>query len=639
MKVLFLSLSFLFSLFTVAQLDKKLKKVIGLKDLVELEATDNYKWTPEGNVIFYPSNTLKDDTTGASNEGEFLMFQDDIVNQKGELFKIFRLSWVSNMEYNYFMKWIQDSLTLESVYANDDPTGNNAIDEELIGEMLIHPNVYYDSVNLYWNEFDPSQPFINRGLFDLKWEMKGIRDEQIIPLINDLYVYPHERFYSAKVFDERKFWYSYSKNLLDAIYAAPYRNIWASNSSYPFDFYYNLGNHYSNAESCKYYPVIGLTGRQIKAFLHYKEKYLQKELNEKGYNYRVHLSLPTEEEIKLADTSDCDCKMTYLIDSVDMTKHWQITNEDYWEFLIWVQDSVIMERIYFGKNPATGKYLFDHEDVLDMLDYEDVYYDEANLSWREMDPSDRFRNREKFFFNYNGSWKKRIEPQQYASLIQDLYNNQNEVLNDKGNINYRDFKIEHYFYKYYWQDLGRKSQLGELVWDDKTKLYDVANPWYGKDLNFDSNEKIQRANSGMRAHSDLSDFIIVESINLYPGAECEICNKNWAYKNDAFNLADYEYIEFCPTCSSGYKENIKAYDFWTNPEALVKDINYAQALAYYNWKYHNGKAEMDDPLYDDLVPSKEEFDKIQKGEKVYTKSQKLDFPDPWFRYVIHFYPK
>lgn len=116
---------------------------------------------------------------------------------------------ITNNEWREFVHWVRDSIMLEKIYLNTDPTGDNAIDEELIGDMLDHPDFYYDEVNFTWQEFDPSQPFVNRQLFPLSWETRGITEEEIKPLIADMYYKPNERWGGAKQIDVRKLIYKY----------------------------------------------------------------------------------------------------------------------------------------------------------------------------------------------------------------------------------------------------------------------------------------------------------------------------------------------------------------------------------------------------------------------------------------------
>jgi hypothetical protein len=624
------------SFISFSQADKKLKKLIG-KHFVELAPTDNYSWKPEGEIIFYDSKTTKGDTTGASNKGEFLMFRDDIISQSGEAFKMFRPGFVTNYEYEKFVIWVRDSTMLEHVYLNTDPTGNDAIDEYDLAYMLDFDDMYYSEVNQAWQEFDPSQPFINRELFNLSWRMKGIKDNQIIPLISDMYLRPDERFYDFKDWDERKFFYGkYGSG--KEVPIAPDRDVWAQKSEYPYDLYYNLANYYSREDESNGYPVIGLTGTQIEAFLDHEEIKLQKKLNEAEFPYTVHLSLPTEEEIKLGDTSDCDCKMTFLLESMDMTEQWQITNEEYWEFLLSVQDSILRENIYYNTDP-TGKNAIEDEDIGEMLNHGDVYYDEVNLSWQEFDPSQPYINRGLFPMSQSFNWKKTITPAQYVPIFENFFQHPEKMDTIKGNVDHKDFKFEEYTYKYYWEDLGRRSKTGELVWNTSKERYDAKDVWNGKGVDLDQ-KSLPGFESGIRTHANLRDFILEEYVSVYPGINCTACNWNCMHEHgEELNFEEQQ--EVCDKCPLDWNENAKPYDFWTQPEELIQDLTYYQAMAYYNWKYHrNTRSSKSETRYhDDLVPTKEQFEKVQKGESFVLDEQKLEFPDPWFRYVIHFYPK
>ena len=136
---------------------KKLEKILGYK-IIKLDVGEKYEWEPSGNITFHEYVSIDKDTSGASNNLEYLMFRDQIVNEEGELFKLVRSPWVTNSDWWDYILWVEDSIFREIIYVNE----QNDISETIIGEMLVHPEVYYDSVNLIWTEFDESQPFINR---------------------------------------------------------------------------------------------------------------------------------------------------------------------------------------------------------------------------------------------------------------------------------------------------------------------------------------------------------------------------------------------------------------------------------------------------------------------------------------------
>jgi sulfatase modifying factor 1 len=52
-------------------------------------------------------------------------------------------------------------------------------------------------------------PYENRELFAFSWKVRGIKDEQIIPLISDMYLRPNERFYKRREIDTRKLKFRY----------------------------------------------------------------------------------------------------------------------------------------------------------------------------------------------------------------------------------------------------------------------------------------------------------------------------------------------------------------------------------------------------------------------------------------------
>ena len=95
----------------------------------------------------------------------------------------------------------------------------------------------------------------------------------------------------------------------------------------------------------------------------------------------------------------------------------------------------------------------------------------------------------------------------------------------------------------------------------------------------------------------------------------------------------------CGRCKEGWDNAIPDYDFWSEPDQLIQTINYEQALAYYNWKYHRTPSVHKSKYINDLVPSNTQFKKVQAGESVVLPRTEIPYPSPVFRYVIHFFPK
>lgn len=617
--------------------NKKLLKMF--KDgFVLMEASQNYPLCPSADNTFYPSKTLKGDTTGVSNKNEYIMFRDSMSFRNGELFKFFKKSYVTQGEYFEFMDWVTDSIFRELIYVNANPTGNNSISDELIGEMLDHPKVYYDEVNQYWTEFDPSQPYINRGLFpfdfDFDWR-KRISYANYWPLIQFLYLTPYERFYDAYDLDPRKLNY-----LLQGVGRKGYKDylgfestavnisydtdIWAQQSNHPFDIYYNFSRYYDKGYFY-YHEMAGLLGTQIKAYLNFLEVKYQKMIDDKKLPYLVKISLPTEEELKI---HDCGCDSTWSFvfhDDVDLTEQWQITNKEYEEFLNWVEDSISRELIY-----RDDQRLLSLEDKGQMLNYEEIYYDEASLSWNEFDPADIFQNRNRNYFNYEFDWKSKLDASKISKLIEPLYEN-------------GSFIKTKYYYKYHWIDHQKRGDYSNLQWEtEKRKTKDGFTEVEIMNCQDDNKpcRKLDLSNGVMR-HENIGQYKVQEVVSLYPGINCRDHNIQclWEVGPAHYDGSD---DDSCDRCKDPNPAGLKAYDFQSNPEALIKDITYYQALAYYHWKYQRKPVDYkkEDPLLRDLVPSQEEFEKVQlKGEKMVKKNLAVDYPTPLFRYVIHVFKK
>jgi hypothetical protein len=320
---------------------------------------------------------------------------------------------------------------------------------------------------------------------------------------------------------------------------------------------------------------------------------------------------------------------------IDMTEHWRITNEEYWDFCEWVQDSIMLEYIYRNDDP-THNNLIEDEDIADLLDHDDIYYDEVNLSWQEFDPSQPFINRSDWNFKWDGKWKdKSIKESQYAPLVKSLFIDSNFM--KKGDFDRDLFRKEKMVYRYTWRDLNRKSKLGELEWDDKRGYYYAlsGDGWSTKDLDLGQPE-YSTINSGVRRHSRYSDFLVSEDVFIYPGVICKWHNDNCIHEHGD----EGRKIDACQICDEKTLKNALHHDFQTQPEATVKNITYDQAKAYYFWRSHqlNPKTKMVQVDFD-LIPSEEEFNKVQSGEEIILLPRQIPLPDPVFRYVIHFYEK
>jgi formylglycine-generating enzyme required for sulfatase activity len=176
---------------------------------------------PQG-MVYIPSGSY---TMGQSDEDVPFLHQS-----RSKVVSIFALymdnTEITNNEWRQFVYWVKDSIILERVYAGsqnlnvDGTVVKDEIDPEALSEMLVHDDVYYDESSSEWmvweEQYDPSNissdptaPSYHRENFNLSWSMRGIRDEQIIPLISDLYLSPSERWYKRKEIDVRQLNFRY----------------------------------------------------------------------------------------------------------------------------------------------------------------------------------------------------------------------------------------------------------------------------------------------------------------------------------------------------------------------------------------------------------------------------------------------
>ena len=231
---------------------------------------------------------------------------------------------ITNAEYREFVDWVKDSIFREKIYVNTDPTGNDEIEEEVIAEMLIHPDVYFDEEEGEWVDFDPSDHEKNRALFhfdyDFDWR-KEIKGNQYIPLISDMYLRPNERWYKRREYDVSKLVYRFEtvdyqraamRHTEDLPIAPGSLLIENTVSVYPdttswldIDWITLINpmiNMYFWHPAYDNFPVVGLSFVQVQAYIHWKEQQLEKEFPELMEYYQ--LSLPNTQEVEWAINSN-----------------------------------------------------------------------------------------------------------------------------------------------------------------------------------------------------------------------------------------------------------------------------------------------------------------------------------------------
>ena len=466
--------------------------------------------------------------------------------------------------------------------------------------------------------------------YDFDWRKK-FDSKKYIPLIVDLYTRPNERFWRQNPLDERKFNVRLNYGKINGQAALPlgftddYINVskdehaWAGESQHPFDLRYNLAHYYGKSAHFLDEPVLGLLGTQAHAYMIFLEEKYQQQINDLNLPYKVKVSLPTQHELNENGVYPKE-KLSFSTEGRDLTSQWQITNSEYKEFMDFVIDSIKREQIYYNA--------YKHVDEIEwakMLAYKKVYFDEFELNWTPFDVAHPDENRAIFNLNYDYNWSKRLSDEAINALLEKLYQN--------------DSLIKHkILYTYYWVDHHEKSKLGDLEW----KTYG-ENQWSTYECTdfYKACRDLEMSN-GVRRHEDNSRFIIKEELMVYPGYDCRTCN----YKcevlcqgNPDHQDENGNYID-CGRCQEGEQfKKVAEYDFDSKPDELIQNITYHQALAYYNWKYQkdNVFSDDEDAIYEDLVPSEEEFKRAQSGEKMIIPAQQIAYPTPVFRYVVHLF--
>ncbi|MFT5778354.1 MAG: hypothetical protein ACI837_001310, partial [Crocinitomicaceae bacterium] len=526
------------------------------------------------------STTTLGDTTGINVNGEYVLFRSPLnAVSKEEEAKILSAHPVTVWQYEQFQIDVRDSIATELIYSRL--------------EMDEDANDFINWTDPYTNEFgetmdfDPNSRGENGRFFSFNRDRTFYYgDPDLIPCINDMYLPAFERFYGQKEFDKRKWNYVYKESLVpnsplvrNSVNVINDDFIWARQAKDNNDAFGILGQLYS--KGLKGNPVIGLIGSQAAAYCHWKEEQLQEEFDRKKLPYTVVVTLPTSDDVSAAHELH-----DFVIKARDYSNQWRISNDEYDHFIGVVQDSIIRE------------YLYDHleepDDASYYLDWDDIYFDEPGMEWKEYDPTPRSRVRDLFPLNYDA--KIDMKNDEVRKLVDECY----------GKI-----KKNPTFVYYQYLSMNR-SVFGEFEEsspekDDECmnmKLKPQSDESGGVPLGYDVS--LGRCNStgqssGVRGHKDLSKFIERHEVSLE---------------------RLYEHRVVPP-----------------NELDLALDVSYEQALAFYHWLYPIRTFSDDDDWQNFVYPSEEQYELILAGKSVVVPEKVIDYPSPVFRYVVHVYGK
>jgi len=574
------------------------KEIVGTI-LINKKSTLNYDYlkNPEKKVKFHKSTTFLNDTTSVSFNNEYLDIRP--INYKNNPTIYLKKDYVTNYDWNLFRQFVIDSIArriLGSEFPDDFliPTYNDefGVNDEKDWTLNWKTNFRYLSMNP------------ERG-----------DNHEYAPLLNGLFFPPNERCPGKKEFDSRKYFFEYSKNnnsykydIKEVINIYRDSTLWINNKDYNnlFNLEDAIVTTYNSHDYFKNYPVTGINAEQAKAYLAWRQKTHQKELDSKSFPIKVVYCLPTYNELKNIESP----KKLLSINEFGLS-NWAISNKEYKEFVIYTIDS-IARRIISTEYP----------DYFLVVTYDGELEEQDESEW---------------LLNY----QTKISIEEYVNgNIENVY--YEEILNS---FNYKnpDFpkylNLEHYFYDFKTASIIGDFEVSEILVGgnyncDKKFISCKGKSKMGKPLTKDlmlGYTNSECYNNDVRSHNDRSRFIIKEIINIYPGIK---------YKSNILCGGLDENRELIP-CEDNLDEKISLYDFDSNPEKLITNISYSQFRAYWLWKIRKKKFPIDseNPLLKYYIPNEKEFIEIQNNRKIIHKAEFLPLPTPTFRYCIRFYPK
>lgn len=227
------------------------------------------KVIPPHSFLFYSDTIAYKDTLGFFTGYEMHL---KLKNATEDLYQpfYFKKSEVTNKEYREFVYWVRDSIARDLLVKD----GNS---EYVLKYLEKNKYLLNQQKKINWN------------------------DTSTLEILDPIYLPPEERFYKRRELDSRRMLYKYSINgITEEINVYPDTLVWEN------DFLFAL----LEQNSCLYFwhpayddfPVVGINQLQAKAFLIWKTKQKQEELDKQDSNYIVKYELPNEKEWEMMAT-------------------------------------------------------------------------------------------------------------------------------------------------------------------------------------------------------------------------------------------------------------------------------------------------------------------------------------------------
>ena len=592
---------------------------------------NNYAFTKTG-IEVDTSLCIVNQITGLRNDREYLWFTHKDYGRADSVEReVFISPVVTNADYFVLQSYVLDSIFRTKL--KDDlnavkygvVTYSDDLDTAAKDEWLLNWEVEFDVLGSPQGSDDPDGSEI------------GVHE-----YVQDIFYPYHERFYHSAQVDHRKlsyrfYWIDFERAAKRVREKIPMKNrsgairehtdrskfiieevvpilrdttLWYR-QDLPENYQRWLTENYTSHSYYKDAPVIGITGYQAWAYCKWQEininNYYKKKADPFGSrDFKLELPRKIESEKHSLDPQ------TIIVPEVN-NAWWTITNSDYYDFLLYTSDSIV-KRV-----------------VLEEFGYDKGIIKRYEANGEVMG--------DEWFLDPKCSISEIADPKKVRAFL-----SQEELL-DSTNKYYSDQLIlpQHLRFLHYWWDHKSSAILGEYkLWPPYepgrtreeprhyyTSKIDSLNDPIGLTLDLGYENSLGYS-AGVRSHEDRSRFIIQESASLYPGINCRrtrlLCNR------------DETVCKGCPDKEIfNTPDRIEPYDFEECASCPIQTITWNQARAYYHWYVYKKKGYQKlgkkNPTQT-MLPTKEQWEKSQKGEKVVLPARTIEIPAPVFRYTF-----